>query len=255
MTRVRMLVCPYCGEAQGERDVCRACTSRLDPSLRAGRLSLMGPWFVRDPEQPFQPGRRLESIIDAIHAGEIDRYTVVRGPTTRQLWTVARRAPGLAHHLGYCHACDAHVEPTSHRCAVCHAAFGAYPDRRDFGALDESDLGWMPPPPAPTGLSAFAPDSDLISLPVRRPARPAPAPGPGASQPDHGGTVGASSASAPDADRLERSDPVDQAVLRMLRAEVERQRRALRWMALGCIFALVILLPLAFLAGRAITAG
>ena len=93
----------------------------------------MGPWFVRDAEHPFRGGMAYERLVEMIDGGEITRYTVVRGPTTGQLWTVVRKTPGLAHLLGDCHQCNAKVEPAATRCSQCRTVFGAWLDRNHLG--------------------------------------------------------------------------------------------------------------------------
>lgn len=93
----------------------------------------MGPWFFRDAEHPFRGGMAYERMVEMIDEGEVTRYTVVRGPTTGQLWTVVRKTPGLAHLLGDCHECNAKVEPGATRCSQCGTVFGAWLDRNHLG--------------------------------------------------------------------------------------------------------------------------
>lgn len=88
----------------------------------------MGPWFIRDTARPFRPGCSYQTLIRLIDRGLVDRYSILRGPSTRQLWTVARHVPGIAHVLGYCHACDARVRRTDHSCPRCAASFSLAPE-------------------------------------------------------------------------------------------------------------------------------
>ncbi len=136
MAKIKVLVCPYCGEAQPAADVCRACARTLSRGARIDILNNMGPWQVRDPDRPFDPGLSYTRLAEMVDAGEITRVSIVRGPTTRQLWTVAKRVPGVAHLLGYCHRCDEKVDPRSTRCTHCNALFGAWLDRNHLGLPD-----------------------------------------------------------------------------------------------------------------------
>ncbi|MGI9013341.1 MAG: hypothetical protein ACR2GY_03735 [Phycisphaerales bacterium] len=143
----------------------------------------MGPWYVRDDIRPFQPGCCYETLVKLVEAGRVSKYSIVRGPTTKQFWTIARRVAGIAHLLGYCHACDARVERNMLGCTECGAPFGAYLDRNHLGLPDIQPLPWeadpnesfagdwgasspsLPPRPQATGVSSFAHDDDIATPP------------------------------------------------------------------------------------------
>jgi hypothetical protein len=181
MSDARVLICPYCGQAQPSGERCRACGGFFEPLSRQASHNAMGPWFVRDPRRPFQPGCSYETLVRLIERRTVNKTSIIRGPTTRQFWTVARRVPGVSHLLGYCHHCDASVDPGDHGCHACGAAFGAYLDRNDLGLPEiralpweadvdegppgdsprEDRLGWRPRPPG-TGMSSFASDDELL---------------------------------------------------------------------------------------------
>jgi len=93
----------------------------------------MGPWFVRNLSKPFLPGFSHEVLKKRIETGRIAPDMIVRGPTTRQLWVKARHAPGLAHLLGFCHACGAQVKPTDTGCKSCSAPFAGSMSRNELG--------------------------------------------------------------------------------------------------------------------------
>lgn len=197
MAKVKVLVCPYCGDAQPAAERCRACGGRFDPMSRRATHNEMGPWFVRSPDRTYLPGCSYERMLRLIELGEITRYSVVRGPTTRQLWTVAKRVPGLAHLLGTCHECGERVDPAETHCTHCGVAFGAYLDRDWLGLPEvrplpgepgEDVLGLAAPGPAasgrrlpapmPMGLSSFASDAalyadDVAPLEAAEPGGPA----------------------------------------------------------------------------------
>lgn len=180
MAKMKVLVCPYCGDAQNAGDRCRACGGLFEPLSRQATHNAMGPWFVRDEKRPFQPGASYETIVKLIERAQVTRYSIVRSPTTKQFWTVARRVPGLAHLLGHCHNCDASVDPGDHGCHACGVPFGAYLDRNFLGLPEIRPLPWeaggedeLRPAPAsprsiefrrvaePVGISSFASDEEL----------------------------------------------------------------------------------------------
>ncbi len=132
----------------------------------------MGAWFVRDPRRPHFVGFGYEALCAAIRNGEIGRDAIVRGPTTRQLWTLARRAPGLAHLFGRCAACQSPMNPDDAACAACGATTSIDQDRNFFGLPVVEPIS--PPRGAKADLSAFVLDAGLLvvrSVPVRSPAR------------------------------------------------------------------------------------
>ena len=108
--------------------------------------------------------------------GVIENYTLLRGPTTRQLWKVANRVPGIAHLLGRCHACREHIDPKSLSCTSCGVAFGGYRDRNNLG-LDKGDppkvemeVEGDPPTVEVEGVSSFLGDTaiyDTTSEPIQ----------------------------------------------------------------------------------------
>ena len=179
MTKTKVLICPYCGETQTCAERCRGCGGLFEPLSRQATHNAMGPWFVRDPGKPFHPGCNYETLVRMIDRGQLSKYSIVRGPTTKQFWTVAKHVPGVSHLLGYCHNCDASVDAGDHGCHVCGVAFGAYLDHNHLGlpaphplpweaeldgadgGLDGADLG-LGHPSRPVGISGFATDDELF---------------------------------------------------------------------------------------------
>ncbi|MHC5022835.1 MAG: serine/threonine-protein kinase [Planctomycetota bacterium] len=181
MPNSKMVICPYCGETQPAEERCRACAGLFEPLSRQATHNAMGPWFVRTPERPFQPGCSYETIVRLIEREQITKYSIIRGPTTKQFWTVARRVAGIAHLLGYCHHCDAAVDSEDHGCHACGVSFGAFLDRNFLGLPEVRPLPWEAPVdddlardeqqpqayeprerPGGTGISSFASDEELL---------------------------------------------------------------------------------------------
>jgi hypothetical protein len=139
LSQPHAILCPYCGDTQSSTEErCTACGGFFDPLSRKISQQHMGPWFIRDSSMPFRPGCSYQILLKQIQRGKITVDTILRGPTTRQYWAVARHVPGIAHHLGYCHACEAKVLPSDPRCPQCAAAFFE-PTQRDSLGIDALD--------------------------------------------------------------------------------------------------------------------
>lgn len=174
MSKQRILVCPICGETQPESSLCTSCGVSLvkdDLLIAEGGI---GPWWVRDESLPHNPGMTYDHLAELARRGKLERHTLLRGPTTRQLWMVARRVAGIAHLLERCHECGAHVNPKDRSCSECNVPFLAYRDRNNLG-LDESD----PSQGAIDGMSSFLNDTMILntsskplSMPERKSAEP-----------------------------------------------------------------------------------
>jgi len=246
MTKTKVVICPYCGETQSATERCRGCGGLFEPLSRQATHNAMGPWFIRDPGKPFQPGCSYETIVRMIDRGQVSKYSIVRGPTSRQFWTVAKHLPGVAHLLGYCHNCDASVDPGDNGCHVCGVSFGAYLDRNYLGLPDVRPLPWEagiensssrqsgdvaagPPGRAPgaVGISGFASDDELIDP---GPARAMAAAGRSAHE-----RSGESSGSAPGFDG--RPSP---ATMRALRRKLDGRQRMVN--VLAVLLSVVIIL-------------
>lgn len=156
------LVCPYCGVLQPPTDACVGCGTALDAETRRETAARMGPWFIRSEAHPYMPGCSWQQMALFVSGGVVTGDTIIRGPTSRQLWTLARRVPGIAHLLGFCHACRASVDPALEACPACRASFGAPLDRNSLGLphAEEAMRAHMAATPAQR-LSAFATDDEL----------------------------------------------------------------------------------------------
>jgi len=171
MSKKQMLICPYCGDAQAAGDRCRACGGLFEPLSRQASQNEMGPWFIRSEGRPFQPGLSYEKIVQLIERGQVTKLSIIRGPTTKQFWTVARRIAGLSHLLGYCHNCDAPVDAEDHGCHSCGVPFGAYLDRNYLGLSEVKPMPWDAPADelgsartGPNRMSGFRPSGAAIGI-------------------------------------------------------------------------------------------
>lgn len=142
------VLCPYCGSPTTMAARCEHCRGLLDPLSRQATQNAMGPWFLHDPQQPFRPGCSYETICDMVRRGKITRDQILRGPTTRQFWSLARRTPSIANLLGLCHNCQKPVEPTDILCPGCGADFTPESDRQFLGLGPVHAIPGQPLPPA-----------------------------------------------------------------------------------------------------------
>ncbi|MCG8614806.1 MAG: hypothetical protein MI802_01210, partial [Desulfobacterales bacterium] len=155
-----VILCPYCGNAQTEpRDRCTACGGHFDELSLKATQGHMGPWFVRDRANPFRPGCSYEVLVKEIERGRVTATTILRGPTTRQFWSIAQNVPGVAHHLGYCHACGKTVKPGSSACEHCGEVF--------FAPTLKDNLGL-----APAGTPVRLPQNEAAPVEQTPPVAP-----------------------------------------------------------------------------------
>lgn len=157
--RPRSILCPYCGEVSSQTKKCAVCGGLFEPLSRQATQNAMGPWYIRDPAHPFRPGCSYQTILAMIRTGKVGPATIIRGPTTRQFWTLARRAPGIGHLFGMCHGCQTKVEPDAQACPKCGVSFVHEPDRQRLGLGPVRLLPGQAPP------EAVAHDARAISPP------------------------------------------------------------------------------------------
>jgi hypothetical protein len=131
-----MVLCPYCGNAQAApANRCTACAGFFDPLSRKVSQQHMGAWYIRDANNPFRPGCAYETLVKMVQANKLAPDTIMRGPSTRQFWTVAWRVPGVSHLLGYCFSCEKKVMRNAESCPHCSVKFPT-PNARDHMGLD-----------------------------------------------------------------------------------------------------------------------
>lgn len=127
------VLCPYCGHIQAVGGQCERCRGLFEPLSRQATQNQMGPWQVRSEKQPFGPAFSYEKLKEMVAKGKVTRATVVRGPSTRQFWSLACNAPGVAVLLGECHNCHAPVQTDEYLCRTCGAVLTCPTDRQFLG--------------------------------------------------------------------------------------------------------------------------
>ncbi|MEO0476404.1 MAG: hypothetical protein AAF085_10625 [Planctomycetota bacterium] len=115
--------CPYCGHPHDSTDDgrCVKCNGLFEPLSQTATQLAMGPWYVRDEDNPFMPGFNEAILRQQVRTGRINANTIVRGPTTNQFWMNAGDAPGVSRLMGTCHSCHQEVEPDDTTCGFCKA--------------------------------------------------------------------------------------------------------------------------------------
>jgi hypothetical protein len=133
-------VCPYCGERSASAVACERCQGLFEPLSKQATQNAMGPWFVRDEQQPFRPGCSYATVRSMALRGKVKPETVLRGPSTRQFWMLASRVPGIGHLFGACHSCEVSVGPSAGQCPSCGASFAVDDDRQFLGLAPARDV-------------------------------------------------------------------------------------------------------------------
>jgi hypothetical protein len=119
-------VCPFCGlvrDITEEFDAtapCPRCTLADTPTTRNATKARIGPWHVRQMRNPWAPGMRWETLLALIKRGQVTRDSVVRGPTTHQLWKRASEVKGLSREFGVCYSCGADLDAAANLCGHCN---------------------------------------------------------------------------------------------------------------------------------------
>src|SRR5439155_22788747 len=148
-----------------------------------------GPWHVRQVRNPWAPGMRFDTLLALIKRGQVTRESIVRGPTTYQLWKRASEIKGLSREFGLCYSCGAEINTQANVCPGCNR-LQEPPVNPDVLVETEDIAARERPVPAPVPAPAPAPvrNSTLVggamngipALPAHpaRPASPAPLPAP-----------------------------------------------------------------------------
>src|SRR5688572_1199605 len=114
-------VCPFCGSVNGVvGGPCPRCTMENTPAARKATKSRIGPWYVLQTRNPAAPGMRFETLIAFVKKGRVRPRSVVRGPTTHQLWRFAAHVKGLSREFGLCYSCGGSIETTANLCPQCN---------------------------------------------------------------------------------------------------------------------------------------
>ena len=239
-TPAQQFLCPYCGYISESPTRCDHCKGLFEPLSRQATQNQMGPWQLRDSKNPFQPGCSFATLKLLIGRGRVTRNTILRGPTTRQFWSFACNAPGVAVLLGECHSCHTKVKTDEYMCATCNAVLSPPTDRQHLGLTPVKLLPGQAPAAA-VASSSMAPPTPSPAAEASRHARhatphhakgaPRPAPGP----------VRTATAKPTSKPQAAKTRPATRPAPDAGRETVRRLRERVRFMTGALIFAGIIL--------------
>ena len=156
-------LCPFCATVnEGSTGACRQCGMENSAATRQATRGKIGPWFVLQPRNLSAPGMNWATLIALVNKGRVTPRSIVRGPTTGQLWRYAARVKGLSREFGLCWHCGMEIRHAARLCPTCK--------RMQQPPINPDVLLESDPLPAPQP-GALDPRRGLLSLvpePVRR---------------------------------------------------------------------------------------
>jgi hypothetical protein len=164
-------VCPFCGTVREQRSTpCPRCTMEDSTATRQATRARIGPWYVLQQRNPSAPGMRFDMLLTLVKRGQVSPRSIVRGPTTHQLWRFAGRVRGLSREFGLCYSCSAKIDPAATLCGECHkmqeppmnpdVLLESKPPGKSIPAVRRE----IPPPPRPADEHDAATDLVLPTL-------------------------------------------------------------------------------------------
>ena len=116
-------VCPFCAALRSidGNEPCTRCGLPDTNETRSATADRLGPWFVFQRRNPAAPGMNWVTLRQLVEQGRVKGGSVVRGPTTGQMWTLAGRTRGVSRLLGACWKCQGKVAAEQPRCPNCRA--------------------------------------------------------------------------------------------------------------------------------------
>ena len=114
-------VCPFCGSVNETMEgPCPQCTMGNTAETRKATKSRIGPWYVLQSRNPAAPGMKYQTLLGFVRKGRVKARSIVRGPTTHQLWRFACQVKGLSREFGVCYSCGGAVERDAQLCPQCN---------------------------------------------------------------------------------------------------------------------------------------
>lgn len=113
-------LCPYCGSFNaGVSGTCQTCGTHDTAVARTTAAKKPGNWYVLQARNPDAPAMTFDTLRALVAKGAVTGRSVVRGPTTGQLWRLACKVRGLSREFGHCYACGHDVRPDEGLCTGC----------------------------------------------------------------------------------------------------------------------------------------
>jgi hypothetical protein len=164
-------VCPFCGMVkQVAEDPCPRCTLEDTPATREATRQRVGPWYVLQTRNPSAPGMNFATLIALVKKGQVTVRSVVRGPTTHQLWCYAGQIKGLSRELGVCYACGQALDRSANLCPHCHKLQEAPVNPDAFLENPPAAPPTAAAPAPPAAAPAVAEETPLTRRPTARPS-------------------------------------------------------------------------------------
>jgi hypothetical protein len=168
-------VCPFCGAVREDNSgACPRCSMENTSASRQATKARVGPWYVFQSRNPAAPGMKFDTLLGFVRKGRVKARSIVRGPTTHQLWRFAAHVKGISREFGICYSCGGAIERTASLCPHCNR-LQEPPDNPD-AFLEGQELEAPARPAArrelgPTPLAA----EDIVVPPLsqQRPTSPA----------------------------------------------------------------------------------
>jgi hypothetical protein len=113
-------VCPFCGQQKtSSAEPCPRCTMEDTPATRQATKARIGPWYVLQNRSPSAPGMKFSTLLWLLNKGQVTPRSIVRGPTTYQLWRWAAHVRGVSREFGLCYSCGGAIERAAAICPHC----------------------------------------------------------------------------------------------------------------------------------------
>jgi hypothetical protein len=117
---VQHIVCPFCGHiSEIGTATCKHCGLENSHITRTATRNKIGPWYVWQARNPSAPGMNWATLIALIKKGRVTPRSIMRGPTTGQLWRFAARVKGVSREFGVCWHCAASIQSSARVCPAC----------------------------------------------------------------------------------------------------------------------------------------
>ena len=176
--RTKKHVCPYCGAVtavvEKPTGPCPRCNMEDTPATRAATKARIGPWYVLQTRNPSAPGMKWATLLSLVSKGQVTPRSVVRGPTTHQLWKFAAHVKGLSREFNLCYSCGGEIERTANQCTHCDRL--QEPPVNPDSLLESRELGprptiqreLKPAPTTATDLVLTGPQNDELARSAAR---------------------------------------------------------------------------------------
>lgn len=114
-------VCPFCGSINMQPDQkCTRCAMQNTQASQNATRARIGPWYVLQTRNPSAPGMNFATLMSLVKKGQVTARSIVRGPTTDQLWRFAAHVKGLSRKFGLCFHCGQEIDPSANLCPHCN---------------------------------------------------------------------------------------------------------------------------------------